>query len=685
MTGLTIAVRAAHLGALTLLLGAFAFLLLVARPAFARAGVGGGPALTRFDRLARRLAGWSLCVAFGASLLGLWAQLATVTGRPLGQAFTPEALARLLAETRFGHVWLTRLGLMALLGWALLLASRARGERAWWELRLAGAGLGAGLLVAGAFAGHAGAASDQALLAWQLTADAAHLLAAGVWLGGLPLLALLLAGARRAGDPASEAVAAEATRRFSALGLAAVSLLVFTGLASAWALVGSLPALVGTPYGRLLLLKLSLLAPLMGLAAANLLREKPGLSASVAEPRRARTHDVLGRLRRNVVAEAALGGAILLVVGSLGVTPPALHVEPTWPFSFRLSWGALDTLPAAIRPAIERRLLFGIDAVLLALLALAYAAVFPRHRPLAAALGVAGLALGVVAAWAARDFVTIDAYPTTYLRPAVPYHALSIANGLGLYRQHCAACHGPAGHGDGPAAAGLPARPADLTAGHTADHTAGDLFWWLTHGIPRSGMPGFGDRLSEEERWDLVNAVRALADSDVAGALGPAPSPAPRLVAPDLAYTTAAGEAGALKDFRGRAVVLLVLFTVPGSGERLGKLSDAYERLRRAGGDVLAVPLAADHVGSHLPPGPPVPFPVVVDGASEGTATFTLLRRGRAIPHHMELLVDRQGYLRARWTPGERDGWSDIDRLVGVVEGLAKEPSRAPAAEEHVH
>jgi putative copper resistance protein D len=52
-------------------------------------------------------------------------------------------------------------------------------------------------------------------------------------------------------------------------------------------------------------------------------------------------------------------------------------------------------------------------------------------------------------------------------------------------------------------------RPADLTAPHTSDHTSGDLFWWITHGLGLA-MPAFGDRLSPAERWDLVNFVRSL-------------------------------------------------------------------------------------------------------------------------------------------------------------------------------
>src|SRR5207249_1542078 len=82
--------------------------------------------------------------------------------------------------------------------------------------------------------------------------------------------------------------------------------------------------------------------------------------------------------------------------------------------------------------------------------------------------------------------LAIDAYPTTYLRPAVPYQAASIATGAALYRTNCVVCHGTTGAGDGPGGARLPQRPADLRASHTAQHTAGDLFWWISHGIPRA-------------------------------------------------------------------------------------------------------------------------------------------------------------------------------------------------------
>jgi putative copper resistance protein D len=51
----------------------------------------------------------------------------------------------------------------------------------------------------------------------------------------------------------------------------------------------------------------------------------------------------------------------------------------------------------------------------------------------------------------------------------------------------------------------------------------------------------------------------------------------------------------------------------------------------------------------------------------------------------MELLVDRSGYLRARWIPDGEPGWRDPDRLLAEVDRLARETLRAEPPAEHVH
>jgi putative copper resistance protein D len=104
-----------------------------------------------------------------------------------------------------------------------------------------------------------------------------------------------------------------------------MSLLLLSGLENTWELVGTLPALVGTMYGRLLVLKLSLLLPLLAIAVLNLLREKPRLLCSAPEQGDPGSREAIRHLRRNVLGEILLGGMILVVVGALGVLPPAVH------------------------------------------------------------------------------------------------------------------------------------------------------------------------------------------------------------------------------------------------------------------------------------------------------------------------------------------------------------------------
>ncbi|MFD0267053.1 copper resistance protein CopC [Streptomyces sp. NPDC127106] len=91
-----------------------------------------------------------------------------------------------------------------------------------------------------------------------MPADMLHLLAAAAWLGGLA--ALLVALHKVPG------IERDAVRRFSRLAFAAVLVLAATGVYQSWRQLGSWSALTGTAYGRLLLLKVGLVAVLVGIA-----------------------------------------------------------------------------------------------------------------------------------------------------------------------------------------------------------------------------------------------------------------------------------------------------------------------------------------------------------------------------------------------------------------------------------
>ncbi|WP_432587518.1 copper resistance protein CopC [Streptomyces sp. HD1123-B1] len=115
-----------------------------------------------------------------------------------------------------------------------------------------------GLAATWAMAEHASVGIQKELA---MPVDVLHLLAVGVWLGGLVSLAVAL----RAGEP----VGRTAVRRFSRLAFASVVVLVLTGLYQSWRQVGSWKALTGTEYGKWLLVKVGLMAVLVGLAAVS--------------------------------------------------------------------------------------------------------------------------------------------------------------------------------------------------------------------------------------------------------------------------------------------------------------------------------------------------------------------------------------------------------------------------------
>ncbi|KAF5999965.1 copper resistance CopC/CopD family protein [Streptomyces sp. WAC00263] len=125
-------------------------------------------------------------------------------------------------------------------------------------LAIGGAVVAAGLAASWAMAEHA-STGIQAGLA--MPVDVLHLLAVAVWLGGLSALLVALFRA-----PAETQIDAAAVRRFSRLAFGSVTVLAATGIYQSWRQVGSWSALTGTWYGQLLLIKIGLVAVLVGIA-----------------------------------------------------------------------------------------------------------------------------------------------------------------------------------------------------------------------------------------------------------------------------------------------------------------------------------------------------------------------------------------------------------------------------------
>jgi mono/diheme cytochrome c family protein len=84
----------------------------------------------------------------------------------------------------------------------------------------------------------------------------------------------------------------------------------------------------------------------------------------------------------------------------------------------------------------------------------------------------------------------------------------SIAAGQKIYSKTCVMCHGKSGDADGPAVIELNIHPAKLSNPQLDTESDGSLFWKITTG--KKPMPAYGKRLSETDRWNLVNYIRTI-------------------------------------------------------------------------------------------------------------------------------------------------------------------------------
>ena len=96
----------------------------------------------------------------------------------------------------------------------------------------------------------------------------------------------------------------------------------------------------------------------------------------------------------------------------------------------------------------------------------------------------------------------------TLMNP-VTADAVSVQRGRDLFVSNCASCHGNKGRGDGPIAAALTPKPADLVV-MAPMHPGGDFFWKIANG--RGPMPAWKDTLNENQIWDLVNYIKSLGE-----------------------------------------------------------------------------------------------------------------------------------------------------------------------------
>ncbi|MCC6312663.1 MAG: CopD family protein [Thermomicrobiales bacterium] len=284
--------------------------LFVLRPSISPAWQA-GPTMTR---RARRFATGAIVFAMVANVIALAVQaMATLAGGGFLGSLTTT-----LFETRYGTLWLIRIGL------ALIFAAALLGVGWWWPRRRP-APVAAALLLAALlplpFSLLAHAAAQPEGRASAIAFDYAHLLGASIWVGGVFALLAVLAPTLRDLTPAGrQVVLGRALPRFSLLALIAWGVMTLTGVYAAWLQVGNLTALTTTPYGQSLLLKLVLLVPLLALAAFNLFVVTRKIAQATDEER---STSWSGNFVTLVAAEAVLVTLVLGVVGMLIGQAPA--------------------------------------------------------------------------------------------------------------------------------------------------------------------------------------------------------------------------------------------------------------------------------------------------------------------------------------------------------------------------
>jgi putative copper resistance protein D len=240
------------------------------------AAADGGAGLAVDARLAR-----AALVVTVALLLALAARawLHTVSAFGWTDAWAGENLRLIALESRWGGRWQIQVGAAGLL-FVTALTIR-RGPIGWSLFAITALAVAATQPLLGHAAGSA----------WRHVVHATHLVASGVWLGTLGVITSLAIG--RGGTDAGLRML---IARFSPLALAAAAAVLVSGAVVAVAYVGSVEAL-GSPYGRVLLVKLAVVAWIAACGWLNWQQVRRGLA-----PRRSvMTLEWLGALAAIVV------------------------------------------------------------------------------------------------------------------------------------------------------------------------------------------------------------------------------------------------------------------------------------------------------------------------------------------------------------------------------------------------
>lgn len=99
--------------------------------------------------------------------------------------------------------------------------------------------------------------------------------------------------------------------------------------------------------------------------------------------------------------------------------------------------------------------------------------------------------------------------PEEYAGKTNPFAVDAASDGAQIFQSNCQMCHGPQGHGDGPAGQSLTPKPKNLAV---LQKSVGDdyLFWRISDGKPGTSMVAWKGILTEDQIWRVVSFIRTL-------------------------------------------------------------------------------------------------------------------------------------------------------------------------------
>jgi copper transport protein len=266
--------------------------------------------LPGFNDLADKITWVGLVSLLIADILSIMVQAGGPSGAVLAFPWQSD-FGLLLFNTRLGVLAISRFSLVfALMG--LLLTPANRWNR--WAALLCSLLL----ILSISLTSHAAAESHPFL---PVLADWIHLAAVSIWVGGLFYFLAGLWASKKLESQVRLTLTAVLIPHFSNLALVSVGALAATGLYSAVLRLGALPALINTPYGQALAVKLIFALIMIGFGAFNILVTTPAMRRAAAS--QAVNNGWVPRFVRLVSGEVAIGILVLIWVGLLTSLPPA--------------------------------------------------------------------------------------------------------------------------------------------------------------------------------------------------------------------------------------------------------------------------------------------------------------------------------------------------------------------------